>query len=157
MSSSNPNIVSSITKTSFKVYYLNKKSTMSIRVRVRKLNNEFVHDKTYYTSSGNALARTIYGLTAGEQYKLRIEQRISSSFHTLLTSEIRVTTFADPIPASIQIQNITSSAIACLVKGDPSATFRMEVAGQIVENIKSGDIVDIDKLESDTSYTLNLY
>ena len=157
MSSSNPNIISSITKTSFKVYYLNKKSTMSIRLRVRNPSNQLVYNRTHYTSSGRALSKTIFGLEPGVKYKVRIEERISSSFHILLTSEIVVNTVSIPIPATLQIQKVTSSSIACLVQGDPNATFRMEVAGQTVENIKTGDVVDIDKLESDTSYTLNLY
>jgi len=61
------------------------------------------------------------------------------------------------IPATIQLQEKTSSKIKCLIEGDPTSIYRMEVAGQSVENIKTGDTVDIDGLEGNTEYTLNLY
>lgn len=61
------------------------------------------------------------------------------------------------IPASIQVQEKTSSKIKFLIEGDPNSTYKLEVAGQTVENIKDGDTVDVDGLQGDTQYTSNLY
>ena len=61
------------------------------------------------------------------------------------------------IPATIKVKEKTSSKIQFLIEGDPSSIYKLEVAGQTVENIKTGDIVNIDRLESDTQYTSNLY
>ena len=72
--------------------------------------------------------------------------------------DVELTALTAPIPATITVQEKTSTKVSCLVEGDPNSTYNIQVAGgQTVSNIKSGDVVDIEDLTSNTSYTLNLY
>lgn len=61
------------------------------------------------------------------------------------------------IPGTIQVQGKASTKISCLVEGDPSSTYRVEVGGQTIDDIKAGETVVVDGLASNTEYTVNLY
>lgn len=135
-------IASLITKTSFRLDYVNNDNTMSIRVRVRRPDNVLVFEKTYYTSSGRTLARYITGLEPGVTYKVNLEERISSSFHILITPDIEVTTLAD----AVTVDTITKTQIDTTVSnnlGQP-ALFRVlfirDLDGSIFKSVESSSI-----------------
>jgi len=150
--------ISQITNNSVRIDYTHPDNSnpIFIRVRLTTLNGSRDHDKTYYTSAGS-LAKIITGLQSGTTYIVRLEKKIHSSYHQYMTEDIEFTTIADSIPATLEIQDKTTSKIVCLITGDPKVTYAMNLEGdRIIDNISTGDVVTIDRLVSNTTYTLSL-
>ena len=63
----------------------------------------------------------------------------------------------EEIPGTIQVSSRGSKTISILVEGDPNEDYNVVVADQIVNNVKSGDTVNIRDLEPNTNYNCELY
>lgn len=61
-----------------------------------------------------------------------------------------------PMPATIQLQWKTSTKLSCLIEGNPTSSYQVEIGGQKTD-IKAGETFVADGLASDTKYTVNLY
>ena len=67
------------------------------------------------------------------------------------------TTALSLVPATIQVQWKASTKISCLIEGDPTSVYRVEVGGQTIKNMKAGETFVADGLASNTKYTVKLY
>lgn len=61
------------------------------------------------------------------------------------------------IPGTIQMKWAGSTSLSLEVEGDPNVDYRVVVADQVVDNVKSGDTVNIHDLESNATYDCDLF
>lgn len=73
-----------------------------------------------------------------------------------------VTTFTivtelEEIPGTIQLKSLGSTFVSCEVQGDPNVNYKVVVDNQTVDNVKSGDTVNVSGLEPNKSIVCALY
>lgn len=61
------------------------------------------------------------------------------------------------IPGKIRFKFSGSTSFSCSVEGDPAVDYRVEVGGQVKNNVKSGDTVTFEGLAPSTKYNCKLY
>lgn len=61
------------------------------------------------------------------------------------------------IPGTIQLKSLGSTFVSCEVQGDPNVNYKVVVDNQTVDNVKSGDTVNVSGLEPNKSIVCALY
>ena len=81
----------------------------------------------------------------------------STEISNMVSSGPGATTAASTTPGTMKVQGKTSTSLSFLIEGDPKSTYKVEVGGRIVDNIKTGETIVVEGLASNTEYTANLY
>ena len=68
-----------------------------------------------------------------------------------------IVTETDEIPGTIQLKSLGSTFLSCEVKGDPNVNYEVVVDNQTVDDVKSGDTVNVSGLQPNKSYVCALY